>query len=93
MGMTQNLVSGIWVGGEDMTIHFRTIELGQGGRAAMPAWGIYMKKVYNDQTLLQYRKGPFIKPENYILDCGKVVSDSTDTYVPPSKSDDEGALF
>jgi penicillin-binding protein 1A len=94
MGMTQNLVSGIWVGGEDMSIHFRTIDLGQGGRAAMPAWGLYMKKVYDDQTLLQYRKGPFIKPENYSLDCGNVASDSTDTYVPPaSSSDDEGVLF
>lgn len=94
MGMTQNLVSGIWVGGEDMSIHFRTIDLGQGGRAAMPAWGLYMKKVYDDQTLLQYRRGPFIKPENYSLDCGKVASDSTDTYVPPaSSSDDEGVLF
>ncbi|MDQ6480833.1 transglycosylase domain-containing protein [Dyadobacter sp. LHD-138] len=94
MGMTQNLVSGIWVGGEDMSIHFRTIDLGQGGRAAMPAWGIYMKKVYEDQTLVQYRKGPFVKPENYVLDCGNVASDSTDTYVPPaSSSDDEGVLF
>jgi penicillin-binding protein 1A len=94
MGITQNLVSGIWVGGEDMSIHFRTIDLGQGGRAAMPAWGLYMKKVYDDQTLLQYRKGPFIKPENYSLDCGNVASDSADTYVPPaSSSDDEGVLF
>ena len=93
MGMTQNLVSGIWVGGEDMSIHFRTIELGQGGRAAMPAWGIYMKKVYADETLLQYRRGPFVKPENYVLDCGSVASDSTDTYIPPSRSDDEGVLF
>jgi penicillin-binding protein 1A len=94
MGMTQNLVSGIWVGGEDMTIHFRTIDLGQGGRAAMPAWGLFMKKVYNDQTLLQYRKGPFVKPENYTLDCGNVESDTSDTYVPPASiSDDEGVLF
>lgn len=93
MGITQNLVSGIWVGGEDMSIHFRTTDLGQGGRAAMPAWGIYMKKVYDDQTLLQYRRGPFVKPENYVLDCGSVVSDSTDTYIPPAKSDDEGVLF
>ncbi|MEO6686270.1 MAG: penicillin-binding transpeptidase domain-containing protein, partial [Dyadobacter sp.] len=93
MGMTHNLVSGIWVGGEDMNIHFRTIELGQGGRAAMPAWGLYMKKVYNDQTLIQYRRGAFVKPENFVLDCGNVASDSTDTYIPPSKSDDEGTSF
>lgn len=93
MGMTQNLVSGVWVGGEDRSIHFRTIALGQGGRLAMPAWGLFMQKVYNDQTLQQYRKGPFLKPENYIRDCGTVFSDSTDTYIPPSRSDDEGVLF
>ncbi|CAG4991912.1 Penicillin-binding protein 1A [Dyadobacter sp. CECT 9275] len=93
MGMTQNLVSGVWVGGEDRSIHFRTMALGQGGRIAMPAWGLFMQKVYNDPTLQQYRKGPFNKPENYIRDCGKVQSDSTDTYIPPSRSDDEGVLF
>ena len=93
MGMTQHLVSGIWVGGEDMQIHFRTMELGQGGHVAMPAWGLYMKKVYDDPTLVQYRKGPFNKPENFVLNCGSVASDSADTYIPPSRSDDEGALF
>ncbi len=93
MGMTQNLVTGLWVGGEDRSIHFRTLALGQGGRVAMPAWGLYMQKVYNDPTLTEYRKGPFTKPANYIRDCGAVTSDSTDTYTPPSKSDDEGVLF
>lgn len=93
MGMTQNLVTGLWVGGEDRSIHFRTLALGQGGRVAMPAWGLYMKKVYNDPTLTDYRKGPFTKPANYIRDCGAVSGDSTDTYTPPSKSDDEGVLF
>jgi penicillin-binding protein 1A len=93
MGMTQNLVTGLWVGGEDRSIHFRTLALGQGGRVAMPAWGIYMKKVYDDQTLVDYRKGPFNKPANYVRDCGAVLSDSTNTYTPPSKSDDEGVLF
>jgi penicillin-binding protein 1A len=93
MGMTQNLVSGIWVGGEDRSIHFRTIAYGQGGRIAMPAWGMFMQKVYADQTLVQYRKGPFNKPENYVRGCGGVTTDSTDTYIPPSRSDDEGVLF
>jgi len=93
MGMTQNLVTGIWVGGEDRSIHFRTIEFGQGGRMAMPAWGLFMQKVYNDPTLVDYRKGPFKKPDNYVLDCGGVATDSTDTYIPPSRSNDEGVLF
>lgn len=93
MGMTQNLVSGIWVGGEDMQIHFRTIELGQGGRMAMPAWGLYMQKVYADSTLEQYRKEPFKKPENFVTNCGDYTPNSSDTYVPPTRSDDEGILF
>ncbi|WP_025762260.1 transglycosylase domain-containing protein [Dyadobacter tibetensis] len=93
MGMTQNLVTGVWVGAEDRSVHFRTIAFGQGGRMALPAWGIYMKKVYQDETLQQYRKGPFIKPENYELDCGNIDMDSSDTYTPPSRSDDEGVLF
>lgn len=93
MGMTQHLVTGLWVGGEDRSIHFRTLALGQGGRVAMPAWGLYMQKVYNDQTLTEYRKGPFIKPANYVRDCNTMTGDSTNTYTPPSKSDDEGVLF
>lgn len=93
MGMTQNLVTGIWVGGEDRSIHFRTIALGQGGRMAMPAWGMFMQKVYKDQTLVDYRKGPFNKPANYTRDCGGFATDSTNTYIPPSRSDDEGVIF
>jgi penicillin-binding protein 1A len=93
MGMTQNLVSGIWVGGEDMQIHFRTMALGQGGRAAMPAWGLYMKKVYADQSLEQYKKIPFSKPANFTLACDEIPQDSTSNYVSPTISEDEGALF
>lgn len=93
MGMTHNLVSGVWVGGEDRSTHFRTMAYGQGGRIALPAWGLYMQKVYADPTLVQYRKGKFDKPANFTLNCGGVYTDSTDTYIPPSLSDDEGVLF
>ncbi|HEV7348709.1 penicillin-binding protein 1A [Telluribacter sp.] len=93
MGMTHNLVSGLWVGGEDRSIHFRSMAYGQGARIALPAWGLYMQKVYADPTLVQYRKGVFKKPDNYTLDCGGVYLDPNDTYIPPSVSDDEGVLF
>lgn len=83
MGMTQHLVSGLWVGGDDRSIHFRTIELGQGGRLAMPAWALYMQKVYADPTLTQYRPEPFRKPNNFKIDCGGYYIDSTQRYIPP----------
>ncbi len=83
MGMTQHLVSGLWVGGDDRPIHFRTIELGQGGRQAMPAWAMYMQKVYKDPTLTSYRPEPFRKPNNFKIDCGGYHIDSSQRYIPP----------
>ncbi|MFD2246914.1 penicillin-binding protein 1A [Pontibacter ruber] len=73
MGITPNLVCGTWVGGDDRSIHFRTIALGQGNKLAMPIYGYFMKKVYGDKTL-DVSKEPFPKPSTPLsveLDCAK----------------------
>lgn len=51
MGFTPRLVSGCWVGGEDRSIHFDYMSMGQGASTALPIWGLYMQKVYADSTL------------------------------------------
>lgn len=51
MGITPNLVSGVWVGCADRRVRFRTIEYGQGASMALPIWALYMKKVYDDPRL------------------------------------------
>ena len=38
MGMVPNLVTGVWVGAEDMATHFETIAYGQGATMALPIW-------------------------------------------------------
>ncbi len=63
MGVTQGLVTGVWVGGDERSIHFRTGALGQGGRMALPAWAKYMNRVYADQSI-GLKKIPFKKPAN-----------------------------
>jgi penicillin-binding protein 1A len=70
MGVTQKIVAGVWVGGDDRSIHFRSLALGQGAKMAMPAYAKFMEKVYADQSLAVegYRKMPFIKPENFAFD-------------------------
>jgi penicillin-binding protein 1A len=70
MGMTQELIGGVWVGAEDRAIHFRSIDLGQGARVAMPAWGLFMQKVYADPTI-EFKKGKFLIPEGVKIngDC------------------------
>lgn len=77
VGITKQLVTGIWVGGEDRSIHFRSFNLGQGSKMAMPIWSYYMDKVYADNSL-GITKGPFKRPKvmNIDLTCsGKVPID------------------
>ncbi|MDC1188788.1 hypothetical protein N8089_03245, partial [Flavobacteriales bacterium] len=45
MGITNNIVTGVWVGCEDRSAHFRNGALGQGANMALPVWGYYMKEV------------------------------------------------
>ena len=51
IGMVPNLATGIWVGGEDRSIHFKEITFGQGATMALPIWAIYMKAIYENPNL------------------------------------------
>jgi penicillin-binding protein 1A len=51
IGMVPNLVTGVWVGGEDRATHFNSIAYGQGATMALPIWALYMKKLYEDPAL------------------------------------------
>lgn len=80
IGMVPNLAAGIWVGNEDRSAHFEQTNMGQGATMALPIWGIFMRKCYEDKSLNVSQK-PFEKPENYSVkvDCWtpkKVVVDS-----------------
>ncbi len=65
MGFTPDLVTGVWVGGEERYIHFNTMALGQGARAALPVYGYYMKKVYSDKSLPYSQDAKFEFPSNF----------------------------
>ena len=80
IGVTHNLVSGAWVGGDDRSIHFRDWAYGQGARTAMPIWQQYMLSVYNDSTT-NINKGKFDKPSKKIsieIDCSVYNNDLKD---------------
>ncbi|MFC6996312.1 penicillin-binding protein 1A [Rufibacter roseus] len=62
MGITPDLAAGVWVGGEDRSIHFRSAAYGQGNKLAMPIYALFMKKVYADKSL-NVSKASFPKPE------------------------------
>ncbi|WP_027076611.1 penicillin-binding protein 1A [Maribacter antarcticus] len=72
MGMVPNLVTGVWVGGEERATHFKSITYGQGATMALPIWGLYMKKNYANEELA-ISTADFEKPEDMSIeiDCDK----------------------
>ena len=69
MGFTPDLVSGVWVGGEDRSIHFDGMADGQGASMALPIYGLYMQKVYADPTLGYSQQSNFEIPAEYADPC------------------------
>jgi len=84
MGMVPNLAAGVWVGGEDRSVHFRSILYGQGASMALPIWGLFMKSCYADKTL-DVSTSDFEAPQNLSIsvDCSK----SSGNYVDGVDSD------
>lgn len=73
MGVTEELVAGVWVGGDDRAVHFPSIKYGQGAYMALPIWATFMSSVYDDDSL-GYEMQPFARPRKPLsvaLDCGK----------------------
>lgn len=65
IGLTPQLVNGVWTGGELRSIHFDDLKTGQGANMALPVWGYYMKKVYADHSLPYSEDVQFEKPANF----------------------------
>jgi penicillin-binding protein 1A len=71
VGITPKLATAIWTGGELRSIHFRNMTYGQGAAQALPIFGHYMEKIYNDPKIKFYR-GDFERPSVPIeMDCSK----------------------
>ena len=84
MGITPDLTTGVWVGAEDRSVHFRSTKLGQGSHTALPIWALYMKKVYADKNL-GISKGDFTKPNipgvDLNFDCNRYDNEEGIEYI------------
>lgn len=88
MGMVPNLVTGVWVGGEDRATHFSTTAYGQGATMALPIWALYMKKCYADNEL-DVSNSSFKRPSklSIVTDCSKWKEDNSDIEEIPDEFD------
>lgn len=71
MGLTPDLVTGVWVGAEDRAVRFRSMAWGQGARMALPIFGHYMKAIYADKKI-KLSTADFEMPDGYdrsIMNC------------------------
>ncbi|MBK9760938.1 MAG: transglycosylase domain-containing protein [Flavobacteriales bacterium] len=78
IGITPDLVTGVWTGAEDRSVRFSRTDLGQGANMALPIYGYYMNKVYADSTI-KISRGDFPRPadmQGISLECGKVAGDT-----------------
>lgn len=64
VGLTPDLVTGVWSGGEDKQVRFRSMLWGQGARAALPIYGYFMQNVYADSSLA-ISTANFVPPPDY----------------------------
>ena len=71
IGVTPELVSGVWVGGDDRDIHFDSMRMGQGATMALPIWAYYMRRVFADTDLGYSESAVFDLPKDY-NPCGAV---------------------
>ena len=74
MGVTPNLVGGVWTGWEDQAIHFETLQEGQGANMALPIFALFLRKVYNDPQFSMLETEEFERPANFYmdLDCDRI---------------------
>ena len=75
MGFTPELVSGVWVGGEERYIHFNSMAEGQGASMALPIYGKYISRVYADPSLNYSQDTRFKFPATVDLCGGELMGD------------------
>ncbi len=95
MGMTPELVTGVWVGAQDPAVRFSTIANGQGANTALPIYGFYMNAAYADEGL-GLSQADFVRPEGMgldSLDCRQLMELNQATFGGSGAGFDDDDLF
>ena len=94
MGVTPDLVGGVWVGAEDRSIHFQNLANGQGANVALPIWAKFLQKAYADSGLKMSGR-PFDRPAGISkrLDCDETISEAEAKETNKSLREDEEEFY
>lgn len=78
MGFNSRLVTGVWIGAEQSGIHFRTLSNGQAARTALPVFGAYLSRVYQNNAFKSIRNAAYPAPSDTVsalLQCPHFLDD------------------
>jgi penicillin-binding protein 1A len=64
IGITPDLVTGVWTGADDRSVRFSSTDKGQGANMALPIYGYFMNGVYADPSI-DISTGDFEVPEGF----------------------------
>ena len=94
IGVTPDLVGGVWVGAEDRSIHFQNLANGQGANMALPIWAEFLQKAYADSGLKMSGR-PFDRPAGISkrLDCDETISEAEAKEMNKSLREDEEEFY
>lgn len=84
VGLTPDLVTGVWTGWEDRAVHFNTLSLGQGANMALPVFALYMKKIYKDHEYGILQTKTFETPPDFDINLN---CDETQQEANPNEFD------
>lgn len=90
VGFIPNLVTGVWIGGEERYIHFDNMAYGQGAKAALPIYGLYMKKVYGNPKLPYRQDAKFVYPADF--EACDAVTYSSYSHTPTGETEASGEV-
>lgn len=88
VGFTPDIVAAVWVGGDEPNIHFRSMAMGQGASAALPIFGNFIKKIYENTNLGYSNNSTFGLPEGF-NPCYNAQGDSALDFTSGSSSNDD----
>ena len=83
MGIVPKLVAGVWIGGEDQSVHLTSG--GEGSALALPIYAEFLKKIYADKNLDIKPTDKFHRPANVVTyECDEEkVDDAVENYDNP----------
>lgn len=94
IGFTPDLVAGVWVGGENPIIRFRSMSYGQGSHSALPIWARFMQKLYNDPLYRFSKTSAFQISEDVIseLDCPEYREEPIENIIETFRKQSESVI-